>query len=121
MDYKEYFESKDISLERVEQVAMQRYKVSAKAVHDGAKVLYDKIQSGETMKDIVLAHRIIAEAKPLSRGNTQISPVVKYLEEITKRIEWLENTWHMRLTRFLINDWNQFQIRHSWLFERVEI
>ena len=87
MDYKEFYISKGISLDKVKQIAMNKYRVDADAVDDGAKLLYAKLSSGMPLKDISIVSRILAEAKPLSTRNTVVSTVVLYLDELTKRFE----------------------------------
>ena len=193
MNYIEFYESKGIDLGKIKQIAMNKYRVSSDAVEEGAKRLYAKLVDGMPLKDISLVSRILAEAKPLSTGNTVVSPVVNYLDELTKRIERVENgqivvgnkplsgkkgrlsviitrvndingrlgkienrgalatvkslsagqsqlsflvmhvdeienrierlemRWYNKLSAFCLEDWKQFKIRYSWLFERVEI
>lgn len=112
MDYREFYKSKGISLDRVRTIGINKFNIPGGLVDVGAQRVYRNIKDGERLKDISLVHRIFAEAKPLVKDNTEFNyhQVVNQMAALRQRIELLERPW-----------WVQFKDKYWWLFVEIEL
>ena len=136
MDYKEYFEQKGICLNRLKIIGFKRFNIPPEIINTGAKILYDKIIDGLKIKDIALAPRIFAEARPLSATGSPLSlgKLWAEVERIKKRLdndsveislikERLDNdSIEIGLIKKRLSEtlWDTFKREHPSLFGKVE-
>ena len=108
MEYKDFYKSKNIDLIRVHKIGLRKHDISFEQIEQGAKNLYDKLSSGDKLKDIAIVNRIWAEAKVVPDTSKKIHPYAlsNRLLRLEDRVSQFELPWWKR------NKW-------LWLFKNV--
>ena len=130
MDYREFYKSKGISLDRVRHIGITKFGIPGGLVDVGAQKVYRNVKGGERVKDIALVHRIFAEAKPLVKDNNEFNyhQTVNQIAALRRRVELLERPWSAKFKSnhgWLFTDitwslmkslWAKFKVKYWWLF-----
>lgn len=114
MTLQDFYKSKKIDLDKMKSVAMNRSGIAPEVIDRAAELVYEKFESVGNPKNIVIAQRILAEAKAMQGSTRAVSLIAQSekIKKLTKRVEILEQPskyWWLFVDIKTLNLWERFK------------